>query len=263
MSVAIRHETTSPLRNLYQGEYWTLAKSLEELAVVGVVSAGMGLTHMDSPGVGYGATFAAKADDSVLRFVAESENPRLEWWQGLRQGGIGERGWSKLFEGVALVAVSESYQKAIATDLIYLAQNGHSVIVVSGSRQVSELRDVPGIAHLEIGQWVRMILGGSTPCVGIRFVAHLLEQGAWQSVEAASEELATMEAQYLRASTAKLPVLDRTPRDDAQVKNWIMETLKQDRVGRSKTAFLAAFRAEGFACEQKRFGRIFEEVVKN
>jgi hypothetical protein len=163
---------------------------------------------------------------------------------------------------VVLVAVSEPYQRALMADLLCLAKDGHTVIVMSGSPQIGSLRNVPGITHLETGQWLRMMLGGSTPCVGVRFAAHVLSTGVWRTPERVEEALASLYDSYRRGSAGKLPVIDREPRDDAQVKKWIRHTLKNPSIGRSKSAFLTEFRAQGFACEQKRFGRLFDEVVQ-
>ncbi len=262
MTSALAGGDTRPLRDLYRGEYWSVASSLESHAHVWVASAGLGLAQLGAPGTGYGATFAPNVEDSITRFSAETDNPGLEWWDGLRRGGLGHRRWRSQMREVVLVAVSEPYQRALTADLLCLAKDGHKVVVMSGSPQIGSLRNVPDITHVETGQWLRMMLGGSTPCVGVRFAAHVLRTGAWRTPERVEEALSALYDSYRRRSAGKLPVFDREPRDDAQVKKWIRDNLRNSSIGRSKSAFLRELRAQGFACEQKRFGRLFDQVVK-
>lgn len=265
VSSAIGTGTTSKLRDLYGGEYWKLALEASEKSNLLIASAGLGLVGPDSQGPGYGATFVAGSPDSVLRFDQHKQKShvRTEWWDGLASNGLGTKSWIKKASDVVLVAVSSSYQEALSGDLKKLANTGRQVIVMSGSPQIPQLRDIENIHHVETGQWLRMILGGSTPCVGIRFAAHLLNEDKWHSLAEIESELNRMERQYLNRRGDKLPVFNRTTQTDIQVKNWIKQMLKsfnQQSMKSSKSLFLREYRNSGFACEQKRFGALFEEV---
>ena len=267
VSSVIETGTTLRLRDLYGGEYWKLALAAGEEANLLIASAGLGLVGPDSKGPGYGATFVAGSPDSVLRFDQHEQKSsvRSEWWDGLASNGLGTKSWIKKTSDVVLVAISSSYQEALSGDLEKLATTGRQVIVMSGSPQIPQLRDIENIHHVETGQWLRMILGGSTPCVGIRFAAHLLNEDKWHSIAEIESELNRMERQYLSGRGDKLPVFNRTTQTDIQVTNWIKQMIKscnKQNMKPSKSQFLREYRNSGFACEQKRFGALFEEVSK-
>lgn len=267
VSLAIETGATLRLRDLYGGEYWKLALAAGEEANLLIASAGLGLVGPDSKGPGYGATFIAGSPDSVLRFDQHEQKSsvRSEWWDGLASNGLGTKSWIKKTSDVVLVAVSSSYQEALSGDLEKLANAGRQVIVMSGSPQIPQLRNLENIHHVETGQWLRMVLGGSTPCVGIRFAAHLLKKDKWHSIAEIESELHRMERHYSGGRGDKLPVFNRTTQSDIQVKNWIKQMLKscnQQSMKPSKSLFLREYRNSGFACEQKRFGALFEEVFE-
>jgi hypothetical protein len=66
---------------------------------------------------------------------------------------------------------------------------------------------------------------------------------------------------YKSESTGKLPVFNRKQLSDGEVKKWIELQIQKARSGRSKSALLRVFRESGYACEQKRFGDLFIEVI--
>jgi hypothetical protein len=257
---------TKPLRDLYWGEYWKTALEAEEFANVHVVSAGLGIATLDTMAPGYASTFASGSPDSVLRFsdTAKPEIVRSEWWAALTAQNKLAKNWTSKTAEVVLVALSSSYQQALSSDLKMIARSGKQVIVMSGSKQVGCLKGVENIHHIVTGQWLRMVLGGSTPCVGIKFALHILQADKWHSVDEVETELKKLERQYLNGKTDKLPVFERRTQTDAEVKSWIMELLKtkrNDGVKPSKSGFLLEFRNAGYACEQKRFGALYEEVL--
>ena len=261
ISSALSSGRSVSLRNLYQGEYWTRARELEAVADLRVVSAGLGLSTLDSPGVGYGATFSPRMDDSVRRFAGGKPDVSAAWWFGLRENGIGEPLPHNLGE-VVIFACSEHYQLAVSGDLLDLGKNGHTVIVVSGSSPIPRLSGARGIFHIETGQWIRMVLGGSTPNVGIRFTSHLIKTGLWSSPENARLALKALQREYESTRTHKLPTFDRIQRSDDEIRQWIHQKVVNTTVTVTKSSLLTQFRAEGFACEQKRFGQLFIEVTR-
>ena len=93
----------------------------------------------------------------------------------------------------------------------------------------------------------------------------LLKKNKWHSIAEIESELHRMERQYSGGRGDKLPVFNRTTQSDIQVKNWIKQMRKscnQQSMKPSKSLFLREYRNSGFACEQKRFGALFEEVFE-
>jgi hypothetical protein len=253
---------TLQLRDLYRGEYWSIARELEHQCQMFVMSAGLGMETMDSCGPGYAATFAKGSVDSVLNFSSDKpEFIRLKWWNGLLQEGLGKGNLISASSEIVLVAVSDSYQQALSGQLIELSKQGKLIFTISGSPQIASLKNIENISHMKVGQWLRMVLGGSTPSIGIRFAAKMIETGSYDSPERAGELLSTLFEVYKSESTGKLPVFNRKQLSDGEVKKWIESQIQKAWSGRSKSAFLRVFRESGYACEQKRFGDLFNEVI--
>jgi hypothetical protein len=262
VKAALDKESTVALRDLYQGEYWSTAMACEDEADLFVVSAGLGFADVDSSGVGYGATFAAGAPDSIIRFgTGTKADVRSSWWHHLC-AGLGCHQWVKHMPRTLLVAVSEPYQQAISSDLIRLADAGHRIVVITSSDPVRTLAERDQIEHVRVGQWIRMVLGGSTPCVGIRATRYLLSTNDWKTTEGTKDAVKKLRSQYLRSSE-KLPQFDRQNQSDQQVREWIRKKIvSQSSRSLSKSSLLRELRDCGMKCEQKRFYRLFEEEFR-
>jgi hypothetical protein len=65
------------------------------------------------------------------------------------------------------------------------------------------------------------------------------------------------------SSEKKLPQISRRPfRDDEEVVDWIIGAITRHALDSpSKSSLLRLLRDEGRACEQKRFGVLFEEAL--
>ena len=262
-----------PLRDLYQGEYWRLVRQVETQAQVRVVSAGLGIHSLDDLGIGYAATFTSGVLDSVNRWGSDTNrDAETEWWNKLHsKNSVGVRNWIEKFiaskeSSIVLVAVSGPYQQALSSDLIKLAMNGLVVIVVSGSEIPKTLDGVSNIHHVRVTQKLRMILSGSTTTIAIRFVYELLESGNWQSLTSIHRHLDFLESKYAKLpSNKKLPTLNRTPMgSDEDVRKWIRKILKLGEIVRpTESRLLRILRdKENRGCEQKRFGKLFDEVIE-
>lgn len=265
--------TSTKLRDLYQGEYWQLVLQIEKLANVRVASAGIGLHALDDLGIGYSATFTSGQDDSIHRFVRASfcETEEL-WWRAVNANdSVGNKNWvdnlsSELNCRVVFTALSVPYQKALCNDIIRLADSDFKVFVVSGSKIPRELCGRRNVNPIRVTQRIRMILSGSTSTVAIRFVHELLKTKNWQTLEKVTHHLDFLESKYLELpKSKKLPELKRTPLgSDDDVKNWIRKEFKKTEIANlTKSRMLRRLRdKENRGCEQKRFGRLFEEVLE-
>ena len=251
-------------RDLYCGEYWKIAKQTESMATVFVASAGLGLQKMDSECPGYGATFVANSPDSIPIFNGDMANARSKWWECLRTNGLGYS-MDEVESEVVLVAVSSSYQVALSEDLKELAASGKKVIVMSGSEKISQLDGVENIGHIKTEQWLRMLLKGSTPCVGIRFAEYVLKNKKCFSFDEMNSAYVELENQYKGSNCEQLPEFNRKRyKDETEIKKWIEKEIGTF-IGEkkpSKSVLLRKFRDDGNACEQKKFGNLFAEVSK-
>ena len=267
----LKSANTSRLRDLYQGEYWKLAQSIDECFDTLVASAGIGLHPLDDLGTGYNATFTHGVPDSITRLggLAPIE-ARQRWWKALhKRGSVGSTSWKSEHAPTrgrrsVFVAVSEGYQHAFTEDLISIANDWANVVIVSGSKPFADLVAHKNIDHIQVGQEIRMLLGGSTPCIGIRFLEDFLQQGQSLNAEGASSHLDSLTKRYAKLPSAKkLPTISRVPfvGDDDAV-TWICSTIRKQRIQNpTKSGLLRILRDQGRACEQKRFGALFEVAM--
>jgi hypothetical protein len=261
---ALASEKVMPVsaRDLYCGEYWKIAKQAERMATVFVASAGLGLQKMDSNCPGYGATFASNSADSIPNPMGDFAVARSEWWECLRTNRLGYS-IDEVKSEVVLVAVSSAYQVALSEDLKELAASGRKVIVMSGSEKISQFNDVENIGHIKTEQWLRMQLKGSTPCVGIRFAEHVIKENKWKSYEEIKAEYEELEKRYENRGSERLPKFDRESMDPEKIKVWIKKEIDSSSKDRrpAKSVLLRKFRDDGNACEQKKFGDLYNQVV--
>ncbi len=259
------------LRDLYQGEYWRLAQQIESQHDTVVASAGLGMHFLEDKGIGYNATFTHGVADSIVRSEnIPSELSRQLWWRALnRPDGVGRENWKFLNEPNrgrrnVLVAISESYQHALSQDLLEIADTWANVVVISGSKPYKEIATHSRIKHLQVSQKLRMVLGGSTPCIGVRFLADYLsvfENGSFEDLSRYNDRL--IRKYQKLPQNQKLPSFNRLPlKDDSLVTEWIAQTIRRNKITKpTKSGLLRLLRDSGMACEQKRFGNLFDDFM--
>lgn len=267
--------STAPRRhiaaNLYAGEYWQTAMVLASSAdlagrvSVSVVSAGLGLIGIDDDVPMYGATLAANHPDSVLAASdSAAHSPvRRRWWDGLtRAEALGRRCPRRLVDlaeygpdATVIVCLGRSYLDAVADDLTDLVERlgrPEQAMVFASGEPIAGLEEcwvaVPG--------GLRLTLGGSLSSTKLRAAkAVLAELGALPpDAGKARAIVATLEA-----SAGDPRSFDRRRQHNDVVIDWIRDYLAGTPKG-NKSAALRRFRDEGNACEQARFGRLFDDV---
>lgn len=270
-------------RDLYQGEMWSCALDLEAAAAevrgaagvrLWVVSAGFGLVSANDYIASYAATFASPSPDFVGGTAVGSDATLAaqDWWHHLIN--LKSRGaprsleeLARSAEGDVLVVLSNSYVRACLGDLVRAVRANEALTVISPSAQrFPQLRDAapPFDARLlttdddRLTGVARPIARGTRMSLNLRVARLLVEHCGADAVRR------DLTSSYLSRLTAAQPPLRRFTRDamtDAQVTKFITDALAQESV--SKTSLLQRLRSDGMQCEQKRFGRLYGEVVNS
>jgi hypothetical protein len=254
--------------NLYSGPQWAASLALLSLAennvnAVGgwVASAGHGLIGITEKVPSYGATFAPGGVDYVGCDTSR-------WWSlltntdrtGSNPGSVAGLAATNP-DFAILVAVSVPYLKAMIRDLVAASRIvGPDRVLIStamspslrSSRSLSEVAS----SLLPVSARIRM-LDRNAPkpraLSSLLAAQAVVNAGAWGSAATACEALANIARDL---PDEAMPV--RAKSTDAQVLKFIRKRLAENP-NLSKTALLREYRSMGNACEQSRFGTIFNQ----
>lgn len=267
--------STAPYRHvaadLYAGEYWQTGMELASRAElvgqiqVSVVSAGLGLVGIHDKVPMYSATLAPRHPDSVIAASGSAAHSqvRRQWWDGLTRAAVLGHHRPRRFIDLAehepnasvMVCVGRSYLDAVAVDLITLVER------LGDPERVMVFASGTPLAGLE-GCWIavpgrlRLALGGSLSSTNLRAASAVLTELGTLTPNAsrARDIVAT-----LTATAGDLPSFDRRRQGDDAILDWILDHLAE-APNENKTAALRCFRDQGNACEQARFGRLFDDA---
>ena len=261
-----------PTRELYKGDHWSVVRQLEVVGSttglgveVWIASAGYGLVPMDAEVASYGATFAPDHQDFVLGPKPPKEEAAPSaWWSRIAAWDGPAPTTSRSVTELArqhpdtplLVISSRTYARALELDLLDASRTLDSPellsIVATGHDSTSPLAEfvLPGDARFST--W----LGGTLTSLNARVGKAILERVSdWGF---ARDGIA-------RGLLGRLEELDpytrpaRANRKDSEVRTFIRAALEANPAT-AHSRLLRSFRAKGYACEQGRFRRLYDDV---
>lgn len=259
--------------NLYAGEHWRVVQGLPSVAQssgympsLWVASAGYGLIPDTAPIRPYSATFSQGHEDSVVLNGQARDSSRLlrQWWTALAAHDGPVRSSVRSIQMLArsapgasiIVVASPSYVRAMSEDLLAAAkslQHPERLLVVSASSPLlrKELAPhwVPSTAHLQDR------LGGSRLSLHARVARSILEKGDGRPLD--STRVREKYARLIRRS-APPRRYERQVMTDSEVQRFIRQMTTEGV--NSWSAGLRLLRSRGFACEQSRFKKLFQDI---
>ena len=259
--------------DLYAGDHWKIATELPALANefsvpadLWVVSAGYGLVPAGAHLAPYSATFSDGDPDAVFDRLPDFDRAAAlaVWWRALTEcrGPVAES--PRSIEALArssprspiVVIASPKYLNAIEADLIQarrsLGRPDQLIIISAGGRGKGLLAE----NTLHCSADYQGTLGGSLMSLNVRVARWLVSnvpETPW-TVGLFEEAL-----QQLPKSDKAKAVPKRAAMSDAEVCRFIDEAF-QNEDGLRHSSLLRRYRDAGYACEQKRFSRLFKEV---
>ena len=255
------------VRDLYYGHHWSVALDLCDAPTppeirLWVASAGYGLLGVEDRVHPYGATFRCGETDSVLASLSEG----TEWWSELSHrvrlpNGQAPRTIEQIVQGspeaALVIAASRNYLSALERD--FVAAVGHmdnrelAVVVSTGTSGQASLLDE---ASVQFDGRFKQVVGGGMLDLNVRVARYLIRELGFPA-----QSRDAVQAAISRECEA-LPPLERFDREryeDLAVVEFIREELYRDPTCK-KSPLLRKWRDGKNACEQKRFGRLFESV---
>lgn len=261
--------------DLYAGEYWASGTTLRSRArehfdvEAWVISAGVGLVSLSANVCAYGATLGTRHPDSVVDCVVGSpttSQQRRRWWAALAgRRGPGRDGDPRTLASLAsrdsdasfVVCAGPNYLDAVADDLVAAQGNLDStgrLLVFGSGRPVSGLET----SWIAAPGRLRTFLGGSMASSAVRAASEVIgEIGPEGPLEATR---ARQLIHRLVESSDPLPVHERKRLDDDEILGWVRAHVL-GHGDTTKSVALRDFRGAGMACEQSRFGRLFEMAI--
>lgn len=264
--------------DLYSGSHWKTIrtihdqfKSVQKGSVdIWICSAGYGLVNIDSYLKPYAATFSPNQEDFVgvdIRDAAKS-SINSTWWKGISKFNLtneeNPRSITTLMklnpDDIFLFCLSPTYLDVIYEELNVgkkiLTEAENLMIVSTGTATSSSKNDDPHI--LPTDGRIRGLVGGNYGSLNAKIVHMMLKDRSRYKLTLAQQ------TERLFSLTNSLDPADTPTRvtlSDEEVDLYLRTNLAAQGL-RSKTFLLRQLRDSGFACEQKRFYKLYE-ICKN
>lgn len=259
------------VRQLYAGDHWTTSLSLErDTRKLWVISAGYGLVSVDDRALPYSATFAPGHPDSIMtgKNSTGSETAGLEaWWRGIcsarRQYGNTPFSISefarKHSKDTVLIIASKTYLMGLEDDVLgsgeNLEQGGGQLLIVSAGLNESSL-----LQRYSVGGDARLqpLVGGARQALNARIARHLLDRTSDNKLN--RESLRSKISRLMEGR--EIERYDRKASRDDEVCKFISRALRENPSA-CHSPLLREYRDSGRACEQARFRKLFQQLVKD
>jgi hypothetical protein len=230
---------------------------------VAVVSAGLGLVGADTALPHYAATFTQRHPDSVVVTDGDASGDRRRWWSLLAEWVGPERAGPRRLVDLAarpgasfIVCLGPDYLDAVADDLrlAHKLVGDDRLAILSSAAPLAGLAD----AWVRCPGRLRMRLGGSMASTNVRAGRMILESVGPGPVSAVRARTVIERA---LENTAPLPQFERERLSDGQLTVWISKDAQSHPGRPNKSAALRRLRDSGRACEQGRFGELYDRTL--
>jgi hypothetical protein len=264
-----------PAVDLYCGDQWQVVRSLRDVGAsksinvnLWVCSAGYGLIQADSKVQPYSATFSSGHVDSVCRSDnGKCEAVHSEWWNSLANWQGPNPGQPRSLAQLAatfplrpiIVVASPTYLAAVQSDLAAAQEELQSpellAIVSAGAESLGALNE----SKIPCNGRFQHALGGALMSLNPRVAREVI---VWLGSHAWNLEALKRHFAGKLARQPDSPRYERTPMSDEDVRQFVLEEYPRHSMP-SASRLLRVLRDSGFACEQKRFSRLFAQIQES
>jgi hypothetical protein len=225
-----------------------------------VLSAGLGLipTNLEIPN--YSATFSRSSPDSV----GNTHDENMTWWEMLQDWRIETNGIGNFAslatlnpQSTIIACLSETYLSVIIDDLVQAQSNLGSkeqlIVISAGYSDQSRL----GTSLIPVDARFQNYVGGALASLNARMTERIIRDFKGRRLTSSA---VTSHVKTIASGLAKSTVYDRKKTNDAAIKKKIRQMMRTEGP-HSASSLLRGFRDSGFACEQKRFRKIFDSTT--
>lgn len=247
-------------KELYKGHSWQeTLKNIDILSQISttkllISSAGYGLINSYQKINSYQATFSKGNENSIYNFRNDLiVNPTIIWWDKINNFDI-----SKLDEN-AYVFINVSYEYLIAMQntikqLIDIFKDKLFIIILSKDK----LPDVYTKNILRFDTRFNSFENGTISSIIPRFSKWLFNEIVDKNLEFNNEIIQKHIDSFL-SKFSKYDVPNRKQLADEDISNLIIKQIQTKNI-KSKSNGLKNLRAQGYACSQERYGKLYTKV---
>ena len=258
-----------PARDFYAGRSFTeaLAAAAACEGTLHIVSAGMGLIHVDDPVPPYSLTVAGRVSDNVLSRVKDGVARPAHWWAALngrlRQGDPLSRLIKSKSADRFVLALPSTYVDLVANDLGSLSASAAAGVRVIGlpslAAKLPSVLSQSFIPYDERLENTRTGYAGTRADFVQRATRHFITCVLAQDLSGSCEEHAAAVGRFL-GGFSRRRIQRRERISDERVKEVIRDMWIESR-GRVGHSLRLLRRQRRLSCEQSRFKRLFWEVA--
>ena len=264
----------TPAGEMYLGQYWSVVREIittldqkEAGYQLLIASAGLGLLCNEDKIPNYAATFQAGATDDICSSTTlplERRPSVRKWWKQINQNLSVRKRLTFLDQAItsetrtAVCLLSSLYLEALKEEIQSVqAQRPDIEFLIFTTEKDPARRDLKGWIPLESALLQK--LGGGSVSLSARMALDYFSSKR-STASITNSDCRSFFKKRCQQHGSKI-TFDRKPATDDQAKNFIIKEVKNGATSYSPT--LRAFRNAGFACEMKRFRRLFKEVTNH
>lgn len=260
-NLASKSINKTPARKLYQGPSWKATLDVEKNFSIKfttqllIASAGHGLIDSNEIISSYGSTFSKGHEDSIHNFK-NIENPTQLWWTEINKFSFN----SLNAESYIFLFLPFDYLIALKhfiEDLIDIFDKRIYILLTSKNKLSNKIEN----KSLRFDTRFNSYEKGTLTTLSQRCMR-------WLSNEIITKELSLdhkILQNHINVFLSELPpykIEQRKQLNDEELIKIIINQIKTENI-KSASQGLKGLRKKGFACEQKRYGKLFNATIKD
>lgn len=219
-----------------------------------VASAGYGLIHSETKIFSYDSTFASSTSNSLSKFINTSKrSANVEWWNSINSFSVS----SFPKESYFFIVLPHEYLIAAQDTIEQLIEIFNSNVFIFTANKHS----IPSFMKNNIIKFDSRFNNFQTGVISNmlqRAVSWLSSEIVEKNIQISHKELQRyIESQMAIYEVFKMPI--RTKLTEEEICENIKKMITNELIS-SATHGLRRFRKLGFACEQKRFGKLYKQM---
>jgi len=258
--IYLKEEETHSAIDLYKGGAWKATVAIKEILLTKyetnlyIASAGYGLIHDSTQICAYDSTFASSTINSIRKFSNNSsKDDNVSWWDEINSFDVNTFSKNDYF----FIVLPYNYLYAAQNTVKQLIDKFKSKIFIFVANQ-NKLPLYMSPYVIKIDSKFNNFEPGVQSNMLQRAVLWLSREIVTKNIPLKNKELQDhINVEMLRYDSFKMPVREKFSEEELYKK--IKTLIEQENIS-SASKGLKTFRNMGYACEQKRFGKIFKEI---